>query len=95
METLRLTPEILGRLAAAVRAADAEACCFEAHTLKGSSRTLGAEALGDAASHLEDAAKSGAMNSAFDLLHAIEMQWAHLRPLLEDCLIQEPWNTAL
>ena len=95
METLRLTPELLSRLVGAVGAADAETCRFEAHTLKGSSRTLGAEALGAAASNLEEAAKTGVLNGAAELLQMIESEWAALSVLLDECLTQEPWKSAL
>ena len=94
-ETLRLTPAILQRLRAAVGAEDAERSCFEAHTLKGSSRTLGAEALGTAAALMEDAAKAGDLAAAPALLDGIESEWAALSARLEDCLTREPWNEAL
>ena len=94
-ETLRLTPQILDRLRAAVGAADADPTRFEAHTLKGSSRTLGAEALGNAASLLEEAAKAGDLADAPALLGRIQADWTALSARLEDCLTREPWKDAL
>ena len=94
-ETLRLTPAILERLSAAASAENAERSRFEAHTLKGSSRTLGAEALGAAAALMEEAARAGDLAAAPALLAGIGAEWAALSARLEDCLTREPWNKAL
>ncbi len=95
VETLRLTPAILARLHVAVGAADAEQVCFEAHTLKGSSRTLGAEALGTAAACLEEAAKAGDLADVPARLDQMEAEWTLLRRVLEECLACDPWKEAL
>ncbi len=85
-EYLRLTPSILERLHAAINAENAEGARFEAHTLKGSSRTIGAEALGEAASELEAAAKAGELTSGRTTYALIEAEWSSLRNTLEDWL---------
>ncbi|MGI4787841.1 MAG: PAS domain S-box protein [Janthinobacterium lividum] len=95
VETLRLSPLILERLCASVNAADAELTRFEAHTLKGSSRTLGAEALGMAAALMEDTAKAGNLSESPVLLNQIKVEWSALRGVLEDCLTLDPWKEAL
>ncbi len=94
MEMLRVTPAIVARLRAAVCAADAEQTRFEAHTLKGSSRTVGAEALGMAASVLEGAAKAEHLADAAMLLDQLEAEWDALFGVLEDSLTRTPWKEA-
>ena len=81
-EFLRLTPGIVDRLQSAAQTANAEVLRFEAHTLKGSSRTIGAEALGDAASALEAAAKAGDLLSSPALLRQAEAEWERLQAAL-------------
>ncbi|BDI34450.1 hypothetical protein CCAX7_65010 [Capsulimonas corticalis] len=61
---LDATPEILGRLEAAVADRDGGRVSFEAHTLKGSCRTLGADALADVSMRLEQAGKAGDLANA-------------------------------
>ena len=85
-EYLRLTPAILERLNAAVGAENAESIRFEAHALKGSSRTIGAEALGEAASVLEASAKTGEVASAYTSYAQIEAAWDSLHTVLKDWL---------
>ena len=80
-EYLRLTPAILEKLQSAVGAENADRVRFEAHALKGSSRTIGAEALGEAASALEAAAKAGELASARTGYAQIEA-WLHTQDSL-------------
>ena len=91
-EFLRVTPLIFDRLAAAVAAADFAQARFEAHTLKGSSRTLGAEALGTASAALEDAAKMEASDPLDGLLAHTQQEWARLGPVLRRSLEETRWN---
>ena len=96
-EFLRVTPPIFERLHAAVAASDHTQARFEAHTLKGSSRTLGAEALGTASAALEDAAKENIANAepplAMDgLLVQTQQEWARLEPVLRRSLEEARWN---
>ena len=85
-EYLRLTPAVLEKLHAAVGEQNAERVRFEAHALKGSSRTIGAEELGEAASALEAAAKVGDLASAPTGYAQIKAAWDNLRAALQDWL---------
>ncbi len=96
-EFLRVTPPILDRLQAAVAAQDHAQARFEAHTLKGSSRTLGAEALGTAGAAVEDAAKENIAKterlvSLDSLLAMAQREWARLEPVLRRSLEETRWN---
>ncbi len=96
-EFLRVTPPIFGRLAAAVAASDHTQARFEAHTLKGSSRTLGAEALGTASAALENAAKENIAGTEppldlDGLLAQTQQEWARLGPVLRRSLEETRWN---
>ena len=71
-------PSCLIRLAAAVTAADASLVRLEAHSLKGSSRTIGAQALAGAAVRLETAAASNDLSDAPSLLALVEIQMPKL-----------------
>lgn len=54
-----------------------------AHTLKGNASTFGALDLAHACRELEEAAKSGPLNSAAMLTAEIEARWCAARPAIE------------
>jgi|GEM_PF-3457562 len=69
------TPPLIARLAEAVGAGDPEAVRFAAHTLKGSSRTVGAERLADLCERLEGDGRMGDLTRAPALLAQIQAEW--------------------
>jgi HPt (histidine-containing phosphotransfer) domain-containing protein len=66
-------------IAAAVASGDADAIRATAHKLKGSSRTLGACLLGDAAAAIEDAGDSGDVLAARRRLPVLEAEFVSSR----------------
>jgi two-component system sensor histidine kinase/response regulator len=93
-EFLRLLPSVMERLQGAVRSGDATQITFESHTLKGSSRTLGATALADACSDLEAAAKQEDLTTAVAMAMRIEEEAIRLRPVIETALLEDRWKEA-
>ena len=76
------TPSRLSRLFAAVEADDPNLVRFEAHSLKGSARTIGAEALAVVGARLEEAGKRGDLSDAHVLLAETERRLHNLNYLL-------------
>jgi HPt (histidine-containing phosphotransfer) domain-containing protein len=93
-DSLRLMPLCLLRLREAVEAEQIEPVQREAHTLKGSCRTIGDEAVGNASSDMEQAAKRSDMAEAASRLAQAEQKWTRLRDALEDALAQDRWEAA-
>lgn len=81
---LATAPPVLDRLAQAVADGDAVHARLEAHSLKGSAQTLGAEALAGAGLDMEEAAKHGDLSRAPALLSRMEGELRRLRPSLEE-----------
>ena len=61
-------PIRMSRLASAIAELDTSLVRLEAHSIKGSSKTIGAEALAAAASYLEEAGKEGDLSDARRML---------------------------
>lgn len=87
---LDTAPPLLARLVRAAEGGDAVRARLEAHSLKGSAQTLGAEALAGAGRDMEEAAKDGELSQAPRLLARIEAEMRRLRPRLEECLGECP-----
>ncbi len=85
---LDTAPQVLARLAQAVADGDAIHARLEAHSLKGSAQTLGAEALAWVSLGLEETAKRGELSQTPDLLARIESEFRRVHPRLEDYLNQ-------
>ena len=72
----------LDLLARALGDSDAALCSRQAHTIKGSSATVGADALQKVASELEIACKNGDMKGARDLFERLKEEFAALEMTL-------------
>ena len=83
---LESAPEQMARARRALTAADGRELEQAAHGLKGSSRTLGAELLGNALQELEAAGKSGELGAAQVRFELAERELARVRELLEEYL---------
>ena len=81
---LDTAPSLMDRLARAVAGGDAVHARLEAHSLKGSAQTLGAEALAGAGLDMEEAAKHGELSRAPSLLARIEDEFRRALPALEE-----------
>lgn len=79
-------PPLLTRVEAALQAHDLRQVRFESHTLKGSARTLGEEALGAACEELELCAEQGTGDGASGRLARVRAEYSRLWPLLGDFL---------
>jgi len=81
---LDTAPPVMARLAQAIAGGDAIHARLEAHSLKGSAQTLGAEALAGAGLDMEEAAKHGELSRAPSLLARIEAEFRRALPALEE-----------
>jgi two-component system sensor histidine kinase/response regulator len=79
---LELAPQLLARIDASIAAGDPTDVQRASHSLKGSSRTLGAAALGAACEELESLGREGALDAARDALARAREAFAHLRGAL-------------
>ena len=83
---LHSTPQVLARLTQAITDGDAIQARLEAHSLKGSAQTLGAETLAWTGLQLEDAAKQGGLSETPSLLKQSEEEFSRLRLRLSEFL---------
>lgn len=83
---LDTAPQVLARLTQAVTDGDVVHARLEAHSLKGSAQTLGAEALAWVSQDLEETAKRGELSQTPDLLTRIESEFRRVHPRLEEYL---------
>jgi two-component system sensor histidine kinase/response regulator len=90
---LEVTPGLIAEADAAMTAGDAPALRANAHTLKGSGRTLGAERFGEACRHLEALAVEGDLVAARPALDAVRREWQPLEAAIRDRL-REPRTKA-
>jgi len=81
-EFLNGSAAILDRLEAAVAAGDANAVRLEAHSLKGSSRDLGALALGDACDRLETLGRGADLSNAPPMVASVRQAFERVRVIL-------------
>ncbi len=81
---LESAPEQLARIADCMARGDAAQAGREAHTLKGASANVGAEALAEAARALEAAGREGDLDAVARLLPAAEQAFARLKALLQE-----------
>jgi signal transduction histidine kinase/DNA-binding response OmpR family regulator len=78
------SPELLGELCDAAETLDAEALHRAAHTLKSSSRNVGARALGDLCERLEAQGREGDVSGAKDRVEEIAAEHARAVAALRD-----------
>ncbi|NLV40410.1 MAG: PAS domain S-box protein [Candidatus Hydrogenedentes bacterium] len=81
---LESAPEQLARIADCMARGDAAQAGREAHTLKGASANVGAEALAEAARALEAAGRDGDLDAVARLLPAAEQEFSRLKALLQE-----------
>ena len=81
-------PEAVDRLRAAIAAQDGKAVADAGHALRGSARTLGAEAIGFACLELETAGSAGQLVDAPAMLQRVELEQERLVETLETFLRQ-------
>lgn len=81
---LESAPEQLARIADCMARGDAAQAGREAHTLKGASANVGAEALAEAARALEAAGREGDLDAVARLLPAAEQAFARLKAFLQE-----------
>jgi len=73
----------VARLRQAVAAGDAETLTLEAHTLKSSSASLGAQSLSVLAKRLEEMGRDGAVSALADDVSRFEEQFTMVKAILE------------
>lgn len=84
---LHESPEVLSQLNTSVHAGDSEAALRAAHSLKGSSRAIGADAVGEVCEILEQRAKDGDLSEVGGAVLELERRYAHLSGYL-----RATWN---
>lgn len=87
-EFLTDTPNVFLRLSQAVTSGDFQRLQMECHALKGSSLSLGADALGSIAADMEMVARTGRGDGASDLLQDIEMEFERVRTAIRERLLR-------
>lgn len=83
-EYLKSTPVELDSLRAGIAAGDSARICAAAHTIKGSSGTIGCVALPEVAAELEKMGRMGELEGASETFARLEMQYASVKQLLEE-----------
>ena len=76
---LGASPELLAAAKSGVEAGNAAAVCASAHTLKGSSRAIGAEPVAAVAESLEKKGHEGDVSGAEALVHELHRLYAELQ----------------
>ncbi|MFQ3611288.1 MAG: ATP-binding protein, partial [Fimbriimonadales bacterium] len=87
-EFLEQTPSLITELTQSLASGDANTVGRVAHTLKGSARSIGADAFAEACFVLEQMGKSGDLNGGEDALRQIQTQWTTLQDAL-NAFVQE------
>jgi CheY-like chemotaxis protein len=80
---LDLAPQLLARMESSITTGNAPELANASHSLKGSSRTLGAGALGGVCQELESLGKDGALDQARDTLERARREFARLQTALQ------------
>ena len=88
-EYLTSTEERFGRITVAIEAGDCAPIVREAHSIKGGSRTIGDETLGNVCEALEHAARRGEIASCGVLLTRARIEFAIMRDDLLDYIGQK------
>ncbi len=88
-EFLDQTPTLMSQLDEALSAGDATTVGRVAHTLKGSARSIGADAFAEASFTLEQMGKSGDLSDAGSARQALESQWSALQNALNTFIYEE------
>ncbi len=87
-EYLNSAPPLIEQIETAMQNADADTLARSAHTLKGSSRSVGAQALAEIAYNLERAGKEQNMAVAPEHLRALRQEWQRVQQFIEQRFLQ-------
>ncbi len=88
-EYLETAPSLLAKIGGAVGSGSAPDLTLNAHSLKGSSRTIGAEAMAQICLQLEMAGKQETLSETPTLLRYALQEWDRLQPQLSAYLAKE------
>jgi two-component system, sensor histidine kinase and response regulator len=88
-EFLRITPELIRQIGEAIAAGDSDQTYKRAHTLKGSSLSLGANALAEVALELEMRGKQGTREGGESLFAALETEYARLEAAIQETQMEQ------
>jgi two-component system sensor histidine kinase/response regulator len=88
-EYMESAPSLLAKIGGAVESGNAPDLTLHAHSLKGASRTIGAEAMAQICLQLEMAGKQESLAETPTLLRYAQQEWDHLRPQLCAYLAKE------
>jgi PAS domain S-box-containing protein len=95
---IRDTPRLIDSLTSSIEDGAPEAMSGAAHSLKGSSLTIGATRLGEYARQLEDLGREGAVDGAAEILERLKQEFERVksdaRPLLEGHDMEKAGNGA-
>jgi len=81
-EFLDVAADLLSRIEASVAVRDAAALAAASHSLKGSARTVGADAFGAACAELERLGREGRLEATLDAAARARDEFVRLEPLL-------------
>jgi signal transduction histidine kinase/DNA-binding response OmpR family regulator/HPt (histidine-containing phosphotransfer) domain-containing protein len=81
-EFLEMAPKLLARVDGSVAACDAAGIAAASHSLKGSARTLGADAFGAACAELETLGREGVLDAVRDAAERARQEFARLEGVL-------------
>jgi PAS domain S-box-containing protein len=85
-EYQRVSPDLAAKLQAAAKAGDGTDAASAAHALKGSSRTIGADQLGDVCERAETAANAGDVEALRTVVDEFQLEFAKLQKTIESYL---------
>jgi HPt (histidine-containing phosphotransfer) domain-containing protein len=81
-EFLDVAADLLSRIEASAAARDGAALAAASHSLKGSARTVGADAFGTACAELERLGREGRLDGSLDAVARARDEFVRLEPLL-------------
>lgn len=88
-EFLDTTPSLLRQAEEALRAGDATSLTRAAHTIKGSARSVGAQAFADIAFALERAGKEQQIDTASEIVRKLHEEWQRVQEHIEQHFIRK------
>jgi hypothetical protein len=88
-EYVETTPNLLARIGGAVETGSAPDLTLHSHSLKGASRTIGAEVMAEICLQLEMAGKQETLSETPTLFRYAEQEWNRLLPQLSAYLEKE------
>ncbi len=80
------TPTVLQHLRSALDQSDLQKALIKAHSLKGTTRTIGGVVLGNMAAAMEQLLCSGDLKRSSELMAGVEMEFKNLVSALQSCI---------